>query len=126
MEPLGFDWKMSVGILTGVAAKEVVVGTLGVLYQAEVEDEENPSNLIDKLRQQTFVSGPEMGNPVFTPVVALSYMIFILIYFPCVAVVAAVKKESGSWKYAAFLVFYTTAVAWIAAFLVNQIGNLIA
>lgn len=126
MDPLGFDWKMSVGILTGVAAKEVVVGTLGVLYQAEVEDEENPSNLIDKLRQQSFVSGPEMGNPVFTPVVALSYMIFILIYFPCVAVVAAVKKESGSWKYAAFLVFYTTAVAWIAAFLVNQIGNLIA
>ncbi|HKK10741.1 MAG TPA: ferrous iron transport protein B [Bacteroidales bacterium] len=124
MEPLGFDWKMSVGILSGIAAKEVVVGTLGVLYQADIEDDENTGNLTDKLRQQSYVSGPKMGKPVFTPLIALSYMIFILIYFPCVAVVAAVKKESGSWKYAAFLVFYTTAVAWIAAFLVTQIGHL--
>lgn len=125
MKPLGFDWKMSVGILSGIAAKEVVVGTLGVLYQTDVESAEGSGKLIDKLRQQEHTSGPQAGKPVFTPLIAMSYMIFILIYFPCVAVVAAVKKESGSWKYAAFLVFYTTAIAWIASFAVYQIGSLI-
>ncbi len=125
MQPLGFDWKMSVGILTGIAAKEVVVGTLGVLYQTDVEGEEVSGKLVDKLRQQTYTEGPDKGEKVFSPLIALTYMIFILIYFPCVAVVAAVKKESGSWKYAAFLVFYTTAVAWIVSFFVYQTGSLI-
>jgi len=97
-----------------------------VLYKADVENEGGSGKLIDKLNQQRHTAGPQAGEPVFTPLIAMSYMIFILIYFPCVAVVAAVKKESGSWKYAAFLVFYTTAVAWIASFAVYQIGSLIS
>jgi ferrous iron transport protein B len=125
MRPLGFDWKMSVAILTGVAAKEITVGTLGVLYQAGEGTDETSASLIQKLQQQTHVSGPYKGEKVFTPLVAFSFMIFILIYFPCVAVVAAIRKESGSWKYAAFIVVYTTGLAYLASLLVFQLGSLL-
>lgn len=125
MRPLGFDWKMSVAILTGVAAKEITVGTLGVLYQAGEGADETSASLIQKLQQQTHGSGPYKGEKVFTPLVAFSFMIFILIYFPCVAVVAAIRKESGSWKYAAFIVVYTTGLAYLASLLVFQLGSIL-
>jgi len=107
IEPLGFDWKLGIGLLSGVGAKELVVSTLGVLYANE-ENIENV-NLSDRI-------------PI-TPMVALGYMLFVLIYFPCVATLVAIKQESGSWKWAVFAAFYTTALAWLVAFLVNQIGN---
>ncbi len=116
MAPLGFDWKMSVGIVTGVAAKEVVVSTIAVLYETDDED-----SLIPKLQAQK----DEEGNQLFTPLVAYAFMLFVLIYFPCVAVVAAVKNEAG-WKWAGFTIVYTTALAWLVAFAVFQIGNLFA
>lgn len=122
MRPLGFDWKMSVALLTGVAAKEVTVGTLGVLYQAETV--EGDASLIDKLQQQTYVDGPKKGEPVFTPLVALSFMFFILIYFPCVAVVAAIRRESGTVKWAAFVVVYTTLLAYLVSLITFQAGSL--
>jgi ferrous iron transport protein B len=108
IEPLGFDWKLGIGLVSGVGAKELVVSTLGVLYTNE-EDIESV-NLSDRI-------------PI-TPVVALGYMLFVLIYFPCVATLAAIKQESGSWKWAIFAACYTTALAWIIAFAVKQIGNL--
>ncbi|MFH1121032.1 MAG: ferrous iron transport protein B [Bacteroidota bacterium] len=126
MQPLGFDWKMSVAVLTGVAAKEITIGTLGVLYQAGEGSDENSASLITKMQQQTYHSGPRKGQKVFTPLVAFSFMLFILIYFPCVAVVAAIKKESGDWRYAAFIVVYTTGLAYLASLLVFQIGSLIS
>jgi ferrous iron transport protein B len=125
LRPLGFDWKMSVAVLTGVAAKEITVGTLGVLYQVGEDSDENSASLISKLQQQTYHNGPKKGQKVFTPLVAFSFMLFILIYFPCVAVVAAIKKESGDWRYAAFIVVYTTGLAYLASLLVYQIGSLI-
>ena len=108
IEPLGFDWKLGVGLLSGVGAKELVVSTLGVLYTNE-EDMESV-NLSDRI-------------PI-TPMVALSYMLFVLIYFPCVATLAAIRQESGSWKWAIFAAIYTTALAWIVAFVVNTIGKM--
>jgi len=122
--PLGFDWKMGVSLLSGVAAKEIVVSTLGVLYQADKDADEHSSTLIDKLQNETYKSGSRVGAKVFTPLTALSFLLFILIYFPCVAVIAAIKKESGSWKWAAFTIVSTTALAWIIAFMVYQIGSL--
>lgn len=107
IEPLGFDWKLGIGLISGAGAKELVVSTLGVLYTNE-SDIENV-NLSERI-------------PI-TPVVALGYMLFVLIYFPCVATLAAIKQESGSWKWALFAAFYTTVLAWIVAFLVNQIGS---
>ena len=123
MRPLGFDWKMSVAVLTGISAKEVVVGTLGVLYQAGENDSQN-SSLIQKLRDQVYNYGPQAGTFVFTPLVAMSFMIFILIYFPCIGVVTAISRESGSWKWAIFIVLYTTLLAYVASLGVFQLGKL--
>ncbi len=113
MKPLGFDWKMSVSILTGIAAKEVVVSTLGVLYQSDSNADEHSKSLKSALQKD--------GN--FTPLAALSFLLFILIYFPCIAVIAAVKKETGHWKWALFVMVYTTALAWALSFLVYQVGS---
>ncbi|MBS2100046.1 ferrous iron transport protein B [Carboxylicivirga linearis] len=120
IEPLGFDWKMGVSLITGIAAKEIVVSTMAVLYQSE-EGDENSSQLISRLRDERHVD----GSKVFNKVNALAFLVFILIYFPCVAVIAAIKKESGSWKWALFTIFYTTGLAWILAFAVNHIGGLL-
>ena len=109
IEPLGFDWKLGVGLLSGVGAKELVVSTLGVLYTNE-EDIESV-NLSERI-------------PI-TPIVALGYMLFVLIYFPCIATLVAIKQESGSWKWAVFAAFYTTALAWIIAFVINILGKLV-
>lgn len=109
IEPLGFDWKLGVGLLSGVGAKELVVSTLGVLYAND--GDLDSVNLSDRI-------------PI-TATVALGYMLFVLIYFPCVATLAAIKQESGSWKWAFFAAFYTTALAWIVAFIVKQLGALI-
>ena len=114
---------MGVSLIAGAAAKEIVVSTIGVLYQANSEEE--PEVLTKRLQNAVYEDGPRKGNPVFSPLVAISFLIFVLIYFPCIAVVAAVKRESGSWKWAAFLVVYSTTLAWILSFLVYQIGSLI-
>jgi len=122
IQPLGFDWRMGVSLVAGSAAKEVVVSTMGVLYYKD--GKEGVSGLINKLQTQVHTSGPRNGEPVYTPLIAFAFMIFILIYFPCIAVIAAIKKESGKWKWPAFLAVYTTALAWVAAFAVYQIGSL--
>ena len=108
IEPLGFDWKLGIGILSGVGAKELVVSSLGVLYADDAEADE--TTLAQRL-------------PI-TPLVAYGYMVFILLYFPCVATLAAIRQEAGGWKWAAFAAAYTTILAWIMSFAVYQIGRL--
>lgn len=125
IRPLGFDWKMGVSLLAGIAAKEIVVSTLGVLVQAGENADETSQTLIHKLQNEVHTSGPNIGKKVYTPISAFSFLLFILIYFPCVAVIAAIKKESGSWKWAAFTIFYTTALAWIISFGYYQIASLL-
>ena len=124
IQPLGFDWKIGISIVTGLAAKEIVVSSMGVLYHAGMEASETSGSLIQKLQAQVHSGGKLAGEKVFTPLVAFAFMLFILIYFPCVAVIAAIKKESN-WKWAVFAMFYTTTIAWVAAFLVYQVGTLI-
>lgn len=124
IKPLGFDWKIGISLLTGIAAKEVVVSTMGVLYHAKDVDEQSDS-LKDQLRKHTFQSGVKKGEKVFTPLVGFAFLLFVLIYFPCIAVVVAIKNETGNWKYAVFTIFYTTALAWFVAFVVYQVGSLI-
>lgn len=123
MRPLGFDWKMSIALVAGLPAKEIVISTMGVLYQSN--DDENSVNLQQKLKNEKFETGKNKGQVVFTSPTALAFLIFILLYFPCIGVVVAIKNESESWKWSAFAVFYTTSLAWIAAFLVYNIGNLL-
>jgi ferrous iron transport protein B len=122
IKPLGFDWRMGVSLVAGSAAKEVVVSTMGVLYQS---GETDSKNLAEKLRSQVHASGPKKGEPVYSPLIAVAFMVFILIYFPCIAVIAAIRKESGKWRWPAFVALYTTALAWLAAFAVYQIGMLL-
>lgn len=121
--PLGFDWKMGVSILTGLAAKEIVISTMGILYQADTEVDESSETLKHKILEQKHNTGTLKGQKVFTPLVSIAFMLFVLIYFPCVAVIAAIRKESN-WGWAVFTMVYTTALAWLVAFGVYQIGSL--
>lgn len=118
LAPLGFDWKISVSLLSGMAAKEVVVSTLSVLYTGDSEDSQS-------LPERLQADKDKEGNPVFTPLVALSMMLFVLIYFPCVATVIAIVNESKSWKWGAFVIAYTCTLAWVVSFTVYQLGSIL-
>lgn len=126
MRPLGFDWRMSVSILSGVAAKEIVVSTMGVLYQTNDQDKQMNEKLAQRLYDARYTYGPLKGKRVFNPLTAYSFLLFILIYFPCLATVVAIKNEAGHWKWALFAVVYSTGLAWFVSFVVYQTGTLIA
>ena len=110
MEPLGVSWRGTVAAVAGVPAKEIVVSTLGVLYTGS--DEATDQALSERI---TAVN-PHTGHPDFTPASALAFMVFILLYCPCLATIVAVIKETGSWRYGAFSILYNTLVAWLFAF----------
>jgi len=124
IKPLGFDWKMGISLVAGSAAKEIVISTMGVLYQS-TDNVGDTQLLVERIKSQTYKSGSKKGQQVFTPLVALSFMLFILIYFPCIAVVAAIKNESGNWKWSLFLTIYTTALAYLVSLLTFQVGSLL-
>ncbi|MCD8313168.1 MAG: ferrous iron transport protein B [Bacteroidales bacterium] len=143
MRPIGFDWKMSAGVLAGIGAKEVVISTLGVIYSAIGDDgevltveeggdedivllqEEMEAN--DELEEATPDANTALQRALLknvTPASALSYMVFILLYFPCIATFVAVKNESGSWKWAILDAIYGILVAWLMSFIVYHIALL--
>ena len=111
LKPLGFDWKIGVSLVAGLAAKEVVVSTLGTIY-AVGGDTDHPQALTDYLQ----------NDPHFTPLIALTLMLFILVYPPCIAALAVIKRETGSWKWMLFMFCYENAFAWIACFIFYNIG----
>ena len=111
LKPLGFDWKIGVSLVAGLAAKEVVVSTLGTIY-AVGGDTDHPQALTDYLQ----------NDPHFTPLIALTLMLFILIYPPCIAALAVIKRETGSLKWMLFMFCYENAFAWIACFIFYNIG----
>ncbi|MGN1262520.1 MAG: ferrous iron transport protein B [Prevotella sp.] len=118
----GFDWKLDMGLVAGIGAKEIVASTLGVLYSGddEVADEQADG------RNEKYISLHEkMSADGITPLIAFCYLLFVLIYFPCIATIAAIKNECGSWKWAVFAAIYTTALAWLVSALVYQIGRLV-
>ncbi len=125
LKPIGFDWKMGVSLLSGIAAKEIVVSTMGILYQANSQNGVKHESLTNVLRNSSIQQNTNQDETVFTPVVALAFMLFILTYFPCIAVIAAIRSETGSWKWALFTIAYTTSLAWLLAFIVYQVGNLL-
>ena len=120
LEPLGFDWRMGVGIVAGVGAKELVVSTLGVMYADEGEVAAgNPSEeaVAETRLQKALVRS-------VTPAAALAYMVFILLYFPCIATFVAIKNEGGGWKWAIITAVYTIVLAWVAAFITFRLASL--
>ncbi len=119
MEPLGFNWRATVAAIAGVPAKEIVVSTLGVLYTGEEEAAE--STLSSRLTEPNHVT----HRPDFTPAVAISFLVFILLYCPCIATITAVVRETGNPRYGLFSIIYNTLIAWIFAFAAYRIALLI-
>lgn len=122
MRPLGFDWKMNVCIITGLPAKEAIVSTMGILYH--VDDEEGTMSLAEAMRDEVYVSGPRAGQHVFTPAVSWAFMLFVLLYFPCIATIATLRREVGG-RWAAFTVVNSLLLAWTVAFVVYQLASLL-
>ncbi len=118
IKPLGFDWKIGVALVGGLVAKEVVVSTLGTLYSVSDADEESHS-----LREQLQSARWPDGRRVYTPLAAFVLMVFSLLYLPCFAALAVVRKETGTWKWPLFVLAYTTGVAWIISLVIYQVGN---
>lgn len=116
MEPAGFHWRATVAVLAGIPAKEIVVSSLGVLYTGDEEVAES------KLSERIKAPNPVTGKPDFTSASALAFMVFVLLYFPCMATLVAIVKETGHWGYGLFSVVYNTAVAWLAAVIAYQIA----
>ncbi len=116
MEPAGFHWRATVAVLAGIPAKEIVVSSLGVLYTGDEEVAE------PKLSERIKAPNPVTGKPDFTSASALAFMVFVLLYFPCMATLVAIVKETGHWGYGLFSVVYNTAVAWLAAVITYQIA----
>ena len=116
MEPLGFNWKMDVGLLTGIGAKELVISSLGVMYAQSSEEAAIESD--DTALQAALKAD-------ISTAAALAYMVFVLLYFPCIATFVATKNETGSWLWAILLCLYTILVAWLFAFAAYRIGLLI-
>jgi ferrous iron transport protein B len=114
LSPLGFDWKISVSLLSGIAAKEIVVSTLGVLYS---DNSNNTQTLPEKLKNEVKVD----GSPVYTTGTAMAFMLFVLIYFPCLATIVAIKNETGGWKWAMISAGYSLVLAWLVAYLAQLI-----
>ena len=134
--PQGFDWKLDVGLISGVGAKEIVASTMGVLYSnndsfgddSDYNDEDGKYEVLKKQMtadlQKTYgYSDAEAAHKA--SLTAYCFLLFVLIYFPCIATIAAIKGETGSWKWAGFAAIYTTVLAWIVSALVFQIGSLL-
>ena len=117
VKPLGFDWKTAVSLLAGAGAKEIVVSTLGVLYAGNGDDE-------TLLSEKLITPEPPSDKPPFSPLKAIVFMIFVLLYFPCIATITAIYRETGSWKYPLFSIVYNTGVAYLISFIVYRIGLL--
>ena len=115
MEPLGFNWKMDVGLLTGIAAKELVVSTMGVMYSQGAKISEG-QDLSEDTQLQAAIA-----NDIQWPA-ALAFMVFVLLYFPCVATFVTIKNETGKWSWAVGTCAYTMIVAWVCAFIAFRIG----
>lgn len=119
--PQGFDWKLDVGLVSGLGAKEIVASTMGVLYCDGAADESESADGNRKHRQLY----EKMTANGITPLAAFCYLLFVLLYFPCVATLAAIKSETGSWKWALFAAVYTTMLAWTVSAIVHQAGLLL-
>jgi len=118
IRPLGFTWEIGVALIGGLVAKEVVVSTLGTLYSVSGADQES-----QPLRERLQNARRPDGRKVYTPLVAFTLMVFSLLYLPCVAALAMIRKETGTWKWPLFTLAYTTGVAWVVSFVVYQLGG---
>jgi ferrous iron transport protein B len=121
IEPLGFDWKIGVGIIGAFAAREVFISTMGVVYSVGADVDEESATLRERMRDERRAD----GSPVYDPLVGLSLMVFFALACQCMSTLAVVKRETGGYRWPAFLFVYMTALAWIASFAIYQGGRLL-
>lgn len=125
VRPLGLDWKMGVSLIAGITAKEFIISTLGVVYKADESGTENSASLVSRIAEEKYVSGPKAGQHVFNKANALSFMVFALLYMPCVGTAITIRKESGSTKWMLLSIASTLAVAWILSYVAFRIGTVL-
>lgn len=121
--PQGFDWKLDVGLVAGVGAKEIVASTMGVLYSHDDSFSDDDSFEASDSEKYTILRRKMLADGL-TPLSAYAFLLFVLLYFPCIATIAAIKGETGSWRWALFAAGYTTVLAWVVSAAVYQIGSL--
>lgn len=121
IEPLGFDWKIGIGMIASFAAREVFVSTISIIYAVESEDEEDTSSLRERMAAEKW----DDGSPVYTPLVCVSIMVFFVFAMQCLSTVAVVRRETNSWKWPIFQIVYMTAAAYLASLIVYQGGKLL-
>ncbi len=119
--PLGFDWKIGLGLITSFAAREVMVGTLATIYQVEGGDENSPG-LREALRQDR---DPQTGEPVYSVLTAMSLLVFFALACQCMSTVAVVRRETNSWRWPFIMIVYMTGLAYVCSFLVYQGGRIL-
>lgn len=122
IRPLGFDWRIGISIISGIPAKEIIVSSLSILYQVD-DVEGTEATLVQKLQASGKGSGGDTVGGI-TPLVALSFLVFVLLYLPCIGTLTAISREAGSWKWGAFMLVYSFSIAWLLSFAVYQLGSL--
>jgi ferrous iron transport protein B len=123
IEPLGFDWKIGIGLIGAFAAREVFISTMGIVYGVSSNVDEESASLRERIREETWKEGPRKGQPVYTPLVGLSLMIFFALACQCMSTLAAAYRETGTWRWPVFMFVYMTTLAWIASFAIYQGGT---
>ena len=121
IRPLGFDWKIGIGLVSSFAAREVLVSTLAIIYNVGNDSNESSTDLISALRN---AKDPVTGKAVYTPLIAVGIMVFFVLACQCLSTVAIVRRETGGWSWPLFMITYMTILAWAGAFLVHQGGLL--
>ncbi len=124
IRPLGFDWRIGISIIAGIPAKEIIVSSLSVLYQVDNNADVHNKSLVKRIQSQTYQAGEHIGKKIFNPAIALAFMIFVLLYIPCIGTLTAIVRETGDWRWGLFTAVYSFALAWILSFAVFHIGSI--
>jgi ferrous iron transport protein B len=124
IRPLGYDWKMGVGLVGAFAAREVFVSTMGIIYSVGDVEESGTTDLSKAMQADTYTSGPRAGKAVWTPLVAVSLLVWFVLAMQCMSTIAIVRRETGGWRWPIFMLAYMNALAYVVALGVYQIGRI--
>jgi ferrous iron transport protein B len=123
IRPLGYDWKMGIGLVSAFAAREVFISSMGIVYSVGNVEDGKTADLANAMRADTYSSGPRAGKPVWTPIVAVSLLVWFVLAMQCMSTFAVVRRETGGWRWPIFMLVYMNALAYVVALLVYQVGT---
>jgi ferrous iron transport protein B len=126
IRPLGYDWKIGIGLVSAFAAREVFVSSMGIVYSVGQVEEGKTADLASAMRADRYASGPRAGQPVWTPLVAVSLLVWFVLAMQCMSTFAIVRRETNGWRWPIFMLVYMNALAYVVALAVYQIGSRIS